>query len=235
MLTIICGEDHVAAREYFKNLKDKYREKHIEIRLISSSEVEEMKKWLLDSPSLFFEKKVFFTENLTKALKRKKNPGTLLDLANIAKNNDVELYVWEDGLSARIINTNVSMAKLAKIARIKEFKPKENIFQLLDACFPSNKQKFIALLRDLLHNTNQEFIFMMLARHVRNLILAKENALSAKLPFWQKNKISSQAKFWQKEKLMIFYESLFRIERRAKTSASQTLSQSLEITACLLL
>lgn len=225
MLTIICGEDNVNSRKYIQNLKSGFSSKNFEIRNIAPQQIEEMQKWFFESPSLFSEKKVFFTDNLMKYLKRT-GEKLLADLEKIAAATNIEIYDWEDSLTSRDLKT-------IKGALVKEFKPSENIFKLLDACYPPNKKQFLQLLDSVNETLDENFIFIMLTRHIRNLILINDGAVPTRMQKWQAQKFQSLGRHWQQKKLVSFYQGLYRIEIRNKTSTNPySVKESLEIISC---
>jgi DNA polymerase III delta subunit len=73
MLTIVCGEDSKASRNYFSNLKKNAKEKDYEVYEIDPKNLGEILNWLSDAPSLFAAKKVFFTQSLNKNNTKKTN------------------------------------------------------------------------------------------------------------------------------------------------------------------
>ena len=224
MFIIICGEDTISSRNYFVSLKKDYVAKGFEIRQIKFEEIKEISRWLADSPTLFFQKKVFFSENLNKKIK-KDNKSIMAELQAINEMTNLELIDWE-GLSVREL-------KFGKLGKIKEFKPDQSIFKLQDSLYPSNKSDFIKLLERLTQDSDENFVFIMLTRYVRNLILVKEGVNPAKMQSWQVYKLKSQAKHWKIENLVNFYEALFKIEIGLKTSSNPfSIKKSLDILAC---
>ena len=224
MLTIICGEDTIASRNYFVSLKKDFLTKGFDIREIKFEEIKEIPRWLAESPTLFFQKKVFFSENLNKKIK-KDNKSMLAELQMVNQMSNADLIDWE-GVSVREL-------KFSKLGKIKEFKPDQSIFQLLDELFPGNRSDFIKLLGRLTQDLDENFVFIMLTRYVRNLILVKEGVNPAKLQSWQVYKLKSQTKQWKIENLVNFYEALFRIEVGLKTSTNPfSIKKSLDILAC---
>ena len=224
MLTIICGEDTIASRNYFVSLKKDFLTKGFDIRDIKFEEIKEIPRWLAESPTLFFQKKVFFSENLNKKIK-KDNKSMLAELQMVNQMSNADLIDWE-GVSVREL-------KFSKLGKIKEFKPDQSIFQLLDELFPGNRSDFIKLLGRLTQDLDENFVFIMLTRYVRNLILVKEGVNPAKLQSWQVYKLKSQTKQWKIENLVNFYEALFRIEVGLKTSTNPfSIKKSLDILAC---
>ncbi|MBI4226436.1 hypothetical protein HY612_04980 [Candidatus Roizmanbacteria bacterium] len=224
MLTIICGEDTVASRNYYTALQQQYKNKGYEISNIVFSDIEKIDKWLGESVSLFSQKKVFFTANISKKI-RQDNKTLLNELEKIAKMKDIELIDWEEVSKWEL--------KLKKLGLIKEFKPDQTIFKLLDSLWPSNRIVFISLLDKLSTNLDENFIFIMLVRYVRNLILVKEGVNPTTIQPWQLFKLKKQASLWKIANLINFYEALFKIDLGLKTSTNPfSIKDSLEILAC---
>lgn len=224
MLTIICGEDTVSSRNYLISLRRQYAAKNFGITNIHPSEIESLTRWLGESQSLFSEKKVFFSESLNRHIRRD-NKKVLDEIKKIARLKEVELIDWE--------SVSAWELKIGKIGSVKEFKPKDSIFKLLDSLYPTNKREFILLLGSVAENQDPHFIFTMLVRHVRTLILVKDHVPPSRLQSWQIRKLQFQSGFWKLENLILFYESLLKIEISEKTgSTPYSLKDSLAILAC---
>src|SRR3989344_623273 len=224
MLTIICGENTSASRNFYISLKKDYQNKGYEIRDISYSEIENINRWLADSPSLFSNKKVFFSQRLNKFFK-KDNKKFVEDLQLIEKMKDVDLIDWEEVSGWEL--------KIKKIGIVKEFKPDQTIFKLLDSVYPGNRLTFISQLNTLNQSLDENFIFIMLVRYIRNLIIITEDGVPPRMQSWQTYKLKSQASRWKKENLVNFYEALFRVETGLKTGSNPfSIKESLDILAC---
>lgn len=225
MLTIICGEDSVSAREYYQKLKTAYESKSVFVQAVHPKDIIATIRTGEQTIDLFSQKTVYFTENLNAYLSRagRKLPEGFEELF-AAK--DSEIIDWESEKSGRDL-------KIAKLGKVKEFKPGKTIFQLLDACYPTNKKQFLLLLDAIGASTDGVFIYTMLARHIRSLLLAKNDTFSSRVAPWQRGKLSSQAKKWDEKKLVGFYEGLHRVDIALKTSATPyTVKESLDILAC---
>ncbi len=201
MLTIICGEDNVESRNYFLTLKENFRKKGYEIQNVNSLEID-------DVPSLFAQKRIYFIENLNKKI-NKKNLKITRNIKNIIENKEIEIVDWEDQISARELKITG--------AAVKEFKPAQNIFKLIDTCYPGNMTNFLKILHEMPPKIEEGFIYIMLTRHIRNLLLVKSGTGNAKLSPWQEAKLRNQARFWTTEQLIAFYDGLFRIDVSSKT------------------
>ncbi len=212
MLTIVCGEDSVTAYNYFCNLKKQFKEKDYETYDIEPANISEITSWRGESDSLFALKKAFFIQNLNKKT-NKKNSGQLKIINQLINNKDIEVISYEEAVPARFL-------KFGEKAVKKEFKISENIFKLLDACYPNNLKSFITLLNSVKTNADEIFIFIMLTRHIRNLLTIKIDPGSSKLAPWQTAKLKHQASFWQTDKLISFYDSFHKIDLLIKTNGS---------------
>lgn len=230
MIHIYCGEDTVAARKAYSSALDAYKAANYEVLSLTPSSLADLPRGLAESMSLFSEKKVFSIENLEKqglkkSTKAKKNE-LYEALLGFAKDKQIEIVDYEDGKAARLL-------KLKDIATVHESKLDISIFQFIELWTPGNKAKCIEALRTLRETQDELFIFIMLARHIRQVVLAYKNCLSDKLPPWQKYKVQGAAKKWTESALMGFYEGLIRIEIGVKSSANPYgVSRSLEILAC---
>ncbi len=225
MLTIICGEDPVASFNYYSLLKKDYLKKNYEIIDIDASDLANISSWMGESQSLFSQKKVFFTQNVNKKLSRKLNLKINKIVENLIKDKSVEVVTWEEEISARFL-------KFPKGPTVKEFKPSETIFKLQDSLYPGNLKVFVSMLNLLTESVDENFIFIMLARHLRNLILVKSGEIGGRLQSWQVYKLKNQAAKWDQEKLINFYDSLHRLDVNQKTSSTPyNLSESLDILA----
>lgn len=226
MLTIICGEDSIASRNYFTDQQKLLKEKNFEITNIDYHQVLELDETGASESSLFSTKRIYFTNSLNKKVLKKLNSKSEKKIKDLISSKDVQLYDWEEETSARDI-------KSIKGIIIKEFKPNQNIFKLLDSCYPGNLKTFLNNLHSLSESTEDIFIFIMLARHMRNIIIVKTGEKIPKLMSWQLSKLSSQARFWDLKNLINFYEGLHRIDVNSKTNGTPfSVKKSLDILAC---
>lgn len=225
MLTIICGEDSVASRDYFLGQQKIFAEKGFEIVNIDYRRVLELDQSEASSASLFTQKRVFFTSDLNKKVLKKLNVKTEKKIKNIISSAGIQLFDWEEETTSRDL-------KSIKGIVIKELKPSQTIFKLLDSCYPGNLKQFISGLKIISESSPDIFIFIMLARHMRNILIIKSGEKIPKLASWQMAKLSNQAKYWRLENLMNFYQGLHRIDVNSKTSSPYSIKKSLDILAC---
>lgn len=223
MLTIICGEDNVASRIYLQETIEAYKKKDYEILRITADQLQNVPQEHSESLSLFGLKKVYVVENLSKNLRRGKSQNLLKILYRL---KDIHLLIWEDGVSKRDLTIQI-------FNTVKEFKPGANVFKLLDACYPDNLKSFFSIYNEVSTNQNDMFLYIMLVRHVRNLLLVKVNTPPASLQSWQVGKLRKQATYWNDNSLVDFYDRLLGLEFGFKTGSNPySLHSSLEMLAC---
>ena len=230
MITIFCGEDSVTARAAYIEAIEEYRLKQADIISLPASSILDIKKGLADNISLFSAQKVFCIEKLEKYSFKKSTKASKNEvyeaLVAISTDKSIILLDFEDEKQGRQL-------KLKDLATVHESKPATSIFKLQEDIYPGNKLTFIKDLRTVCSSQDEMFVFVMLFRHIRQLVLATNNTLPSKLPPWMKYKILGQAKKWDPKLLVHFYEGIIKIEINAKTSADPYgIAKSLEILAC---
>ena len=223
MLTIICGEDTVESRKYYIELQDSYRKKGFSIENIDKSSINNVIDESSEVPDLFGFKRIFVTQHLNKLVKRRGDRAFKL-IESLDSNEEVIVISWE---------TSAQRELKFKPVKIKEFKPAKNIFQLLGSCYPSNLLPFTEMLQTITNSQNEMFIFIMLTRHLRNVLMALSGNFPPALQSWQLNKLKSQAAYWTKDKLLGFYDGLYRIDSSLKSGRNpHGVKNSLDILAC---
>ncbi|HRN70769.1 MAG TPA: hypothetical protein PLS49_06335 [Candidatus Woesebacteria bacterium] len=228
MLTIICGEDIPAARNNLVSLKDQYKNKGYAIAYVALNELPQVYKSSQGVVDLFGQQSVYFIDDISSKYKGRGKNEFKDTIVEISKNPNIHVVSWEEGKSAYDLST------IKKIAStFLEHKPAKTVFQLLDACYPGNLKEFLSSLELVTTSQDSMFVYTLLWRHMRKLILAQENIYDKTVLPWQKANISRQAQMWDKKKLLGFYEGLIRIDHGMKTSTSTfDLKESIEILAC---
>lgn len=223
MIHIILGDDVGQSRKEFIRLKEDYKEKGYEIFNLDENNISELNKWLFQSSSLFFFKKVFFGESLLS----KKEHREIFKKYDI-KEKDIDFVFWEEKVEER------AAKYYFKYAKIQKNQLPVNIFKFLDSIYPSNLSSAISFLNQISDNINENIILYMLQKRVRELILIKNNFQpEKKLADWQLYKLKSQAQKWDNQKLTAFYDSLYRIEVFSKTSVNYySVKKALDILFC---
>lgn len=226
MITIICGEDSVASRDYLNQALKMHTEKNNAV-VQSITVAEAIDLSLQDSqPISLFETPVYLLENASKKIMRKGSGDLYKALLKLSKSTEITLYIWESGMSKRDIKT-------ADLGVVKEFKPNSSIFTLLDQCYPSNLKRFVADFYSLVTPTTELFIHIMLTRHIRSLLSIRLGEVPARMQSWQVGKLKAQASRWEAKSLLDFYEKLLSIEVQLKTGRSvYSVGESLTLLSC---
>ncbi len=140
-----------------------------------------------------------------------------------------------DDKSTTIIDWEEKSGREIKLkpSEIKEFKLSNTVFQLQEACYPGNLKTFIKSLNTVSETQDEGFIFTMLSRHIRTLLLTKTDQLPTSVPFWMKKKFLDQTNRWSLEGLLGFYEGIARLDSSIKTSNNlYGIKGSLELLSC---
>lgn len=228
MLTIVSGEDIATARNNFLTLKDQYKKKGYSLQDIDATTLPEVYKNSLGVVDLFGQESVYVTNNLSSQYKGRAKTEAKEVIQKISKDNKFHILDWEAGKSG------YDLTSIKKIAsEFLEFKLSKTIFQLLDATYPGNLKTFLSTLQTVSESQDIIFIYTLLWRHVRKMILAQKDIFDNKTQPWQRGRIQSQANRWKEQSLLNFYEGLVRIDQGMKTGSSTfDVHESIQILAC---
>lgn len=222
MIKVICGEDTVAARNYFNQLKKSFDINKYQIIEIDSSNINQVLFQKEFNLNLFDNKIIYFAQFLLPILTKNKN--LLNKIREIDKRKDIFMYIFEDKEKYNLT--------IYKNFDIIEFKLNKNIFTLLDLFLPGKKNEFLRLFHQVVNEKNINKFFYLLTKRMRDLLVIKHGGKPEMIAVWQINRLKKQAQLWQEEKLMAVYQSIFRIEIDRKTSQTPfTLSETLDILA----
>lgn len=227
MITIIHGDDISKSREYFNELRQKYKD-FISFdgnKLTITDLVQN-----IEGSSLFGSTKAIFVEDLlTKRRRTDKDTKEILNF--IAKNSKESIFVlWE---SKEILKGTLGLFKDA-IAEL--FKLPKNIFLFLDNLRPNNSRSLLNLFHQALDSgIAEELILFMLQRQFRILLAlsepSKDEPISEliRLAPWQMGKLERQTKSFDHQSLKKIYKKLYEIETGQKTGGLPlSLSQSID-------
>lgn len=221
MLTLIHGDDIVFARKTLSELKDKYNKAEIisfsgnSVNLtdiVSSS----------DSLSLFGRDKVIILENL---LSQSKDKEEILQY--IFNSVSIPVILYEE--------KEIDMTTLTKFfskAKVFTCKLPQLLFKFLDSIKSSSPRDILAAYQKIIRERQGEFVFSMLIRQWRNLIVAKDLGLSgfSNIPSWQASKFIRQADYFSMKQLISSYRLLLSLDLKVKTGlTSLNLNQLLDI------
>ncbi|PIV00527.1 hypothetical protein COS54_02940 [Candidatus Shapirobacteria bacterium CG03_land_8_20_14_0_80_39_12] len=206
---VFSGEDIISSRKAFLEYLDSFKDKDYEIVRINGKDASEETLMLHSLPnSLFGQKKLLAIDSLLSGKKFQENEKILKALSYL----ECDIVIWE--------NKNFSKADQLKYPNFvfKNFKLPQVLFTFLDAITPGKPENNLRLLKDTIESVDSAYLFLMLIRQIRLLILASDKNDLLKLAPWQKSKIQKQAKYFTLEKLKEINKKLLEIDFRQKTS-----------------
>lgn len=113
---------------------------------------------------------------------------------------------------------HAATANQFKGATIENFKIDINIFKFMETVLPGNNQNTLKSYKDLIgKGAEPEFIFAMLVRQVRQLILTKNNPGLLKGSPYALRSLQPQAARFSLEVLLKMHSDLYRIEKGIKS------------------
>jgi hypothetical protein len=205
MIQIICGENSIASRDYFLEIKKNLQKQNYFISEIRPENIADLIEPETITP-LFYQNKAFFAENLYQKISKNKK---ILDKLEQLSSTKFDLYIWEE-------KTKYELKSFSRF-KIIEFKLEKNIFNLLDNFFPGNKESFYTMLHQIINEKNENLFFYLLTKRIRQLILVKTNQNLPLIQPWQLYRLKKQASKWSLTNLVKIYQSFFSIEIDLKT------------------
>lgn len=220
MITLLHGEDIVLSRNYLLETKAKFSG---EIIFLDGKTVEFDKlKQAVESTPLFTETRLIIIENLFGRTVKTQLKNILTYLNQFQKNS--QILLWE--------NKEVKKSSLGTISanwQVQLYNFPKLLFKFLEEIYPDNFSKNLSLLKELRKIYTAEFLFLMISRQIKYLILASDNALSG-MPSWMRYKYVKQAKYFSKERLLKLYKRLLIMDINQKTgSASYEIAKELDL------
>lgn len=207
------GDYHIGSRTFLLELINKAKDKQQEVIQLDGKKID--LNQLIQSTtshSLFGGEKIVVIENL---LSRPKS--TLQkEIFNWLKKykDETDLIFWEGKSIGKVAQRNLPVK-----TTVKEFKTPALIFKLVEQISPDQKPQALQTLEQLLKNTPAEFIFAMIIRQIRFLILISQGKTITGAP-WMIGKLKKQASFFNKENLLECYHRLYQIDKSVKTGHS---------------
>lgn len=108
--------------------------------------------------------------------------------------------------------------------KIEEFKLPKIIFSLMDMIRPGNSVQVIKTLHKIVETEPVEFVFVLIAKLMRDLYWAKTDLSSMPYPPWRSSKLKQQSSHFTIQQLQQFISSLSEIDIKVKTSKADLLS-----------
>ena len=218
LIYLLHGLNHLASRNYLNLLISQAKLKNQEIIRLDGEEVGlgDLKQ-VMDAGSLFGQDRLVIVENF---FSRQQSKEKLAILKYLLKRDKPfketipkQIIFWEKKqISASILK------KLSKEWQIKLFKIPAIIFKFLDSLRPNNSKVLLSLLQQSIKADSANFVFYMLARQVRFLILTKDlGKAGLPLPSWQQAKFLKQVENFTLKQLIIIYKKLLEVDTVVKS------------------
>lgn len=216
MITILHGDDIVASRNYFFDLKKKAHEPVI----LNGSDITVTDlTQALEGTALFQDQKHIFIEELFG--KKKTASREFKEIAEYvaAHSNTASVVIWEQK------QLTPATLKLIGSASAKLFKLPQSVFLFVDGLRQENSSQLIELFRQALINTEPELVFYMIVRQYRLLLALSDESIEPideikKMAPWQKQKLQRQAQVLDIQTLKKHYRKLLEIDQAQKTGTT---------------
>jgi len=218
MLYLLHGDNMVDSRVKRLDLVSEYRSNNVEVSITDGKTINIVDlKSAIEARSLFGQKDAVVVDNLLvfKGKGRSKAKTELIDyLAGLSK--ELNLILWEKKV--------ISQSVVSKLSNFKSenYKIPNLMFIFLDG-LGFNKTKTWNTFNNLLKVQDEEFIFLMLVRQLRLLLLSKYEDLKTvpddfkRLVGWQKVKLTKQSDQFSINKLVNLYQKCLNIDVGVKT------------------
>jgi len=209
-MILLHGDYQLKSRQQLNELVDQARQKDQEIVRLDGKKIDQTDLTeALRSQSFFGSDRLVVIENL---FSRPQSQVKKSLIKIILRNPDQQVVFWE---SKKIDGRKLSSIK--KFTDIKLFKTPAVIFKFLDNFQPNYNKQALDYLRQTLSDGAAELVLFLLARRVRNLIIAKTSSQDLQGAPWQKARLYKQAELFKEKKLVNIYQQILQIDRSIKT------------------
>lgn len=204
----IHGDFHAGSRKFLSSFLENSKDKDIFKVNGEKADLTEIIQ-ATASDSLFGGDKLVVIENLFSRLKSK----TQEDILEFIKDYDGEnqIIFWEKKSIGKVLQR-----RLPKDTHVKEFKTPAVIFKFVENVSPKNKKMALTLFTQVLESQSAQFVFAMLIRQMRMMIMIAGGEKVAGAP-WMIGKIKKQAEEFGLPSLLTNYEKLYIIDKQIKT------------------
>ena len=212
-ISILHGDNIGESRKALNTALDSLKAQGVEITYLDGAKITRPDlETALSTGSLFFSQALVI-EGLLSRLRSKVKESLIKLVAGYQ--GDKQIFLWD---GKEVTKTNIT--PFGKSAKVAVYKTPAVIFQLLETLRPGNYASAHSLLFSCSSTLEAGFTFVMLTRHVSNLLIARSGDASKLIPF-TRGRLISQAGMWDENKLILFHTELLRIDRSVKTGTSK--------------
>lgn len=137
-----------------------------------------------------------------------------------SKNLDLALVIVHKGIIRKTL-----INRLPRGTKVEEYKLEKHVWNFLDSFYPGNAKNAIIILDNSNKTESPQFLFAMLARHLRDLYQVKLNEDSTDLPAWRISKLKKQLSKFDDGELESIISELSKTDIKTKTSKASTKSE----------
>lgn len=211
-IMVYHGEDIVSSRKAFVGHLESLGIDEYEVLRINGKKLDEETLELSSGPnSLFGKKRVLAIDGLFSGGKSKEKEIVFKLLFSIKS----PVIIWE---GKELGKTDCMI--FPKNTVFNNHRIPVKLYNFLDSIFPGRKEENIRFFNQMVEVIDINFLFLMLVRQVRLLIMAKDDTALSKMASWQSAKLKAQSSRFEEEKLSEIYRKLLDIDYRQKTSSS---------------
>ena len=220
---LIHGDYHLGSRQFLSSLIKQAGDQAKEIIKLNGDQLSLNHLFqATSSSSLFGSEKQLVIENLFSITKSKQQSEMLDWLKNYHGENPI--IFWEKKDIGKVLQR-----RLPQPITVKQFKTPIIVFKLVEQIYPQNINQALVLLRTALQKESAEFLFAMIIRQLRLMLLVKADQKIPGAP-WMIGKLKKQASHFDTFKLQNLYQQLYTLDKRIKTGQSiMPLSWQLEL------
>lgn len=226
MIHIFHGEQIEASRQELTTLRAKFTANEAIVLNGKTVSITDLLQ-ATQSDSLFGGRRLVIVENLLSQRFGKKSAEQAAFSQTISQiPAETEVVFWEDKEIGKTI-----LGLYSKQADVALFKPDRHIFAFVESIRPGSFPITKTLFHKCLQRESAEFVFSMLIRQFRYLIMVKElgNHLTELSP-WQATKLAKQAQSFSQPQLLSLYEQLLQIDVTMKSGTGAfTLAEEIEL------
>lgn len=211
-ILVIHGDYTVKSLDRLSEIIKISKEKGWEIIRVSDDEKFNISE-RLSGRSLFASKVLYVIDNFKKI--------TTSDLNWIKKNNeklDGFLVVYHTGIISK-----TALNKFPKGYKHEEFTLPKLIWKFFDSIYPNNAKQCLTILHEVVKTEPLEFVFHLLARHIRDLYWLSIDPKGLDYQPWRIGKLKSQASRFEVNKLKQLINKLAQLDIDVKTSKEELL------------
>ena len=208
-IIVFHGTDIVRSRQAFIDKIAQFSSQTTETIRVEGKQIDDnFIQTNLYSPPMFQDSRLIAIENLFSLPKSDAKDQTIKQLAQVT---DCPIIIWE--------GKEIETKSYPKALLFQIYKLPNELFTFLDQIDPANLKGSLVMLERIKDLVDENYLFIMLARQIRLLILVKGNE-TADLAPWQVGKLKKQAEKFSEAQLFGLYRGLRDLDYNQKTSQS---------------